>query len=129
MPPRRLPRRPYRRPQQTTPFGHFPCASAVPIAAEDPAAACPADRNYPHSFNFFDRQENVCVFFGRDRGDQNVSAKQTTLNELNNDLMVDYCYVYGLDNKWYYFSIGKLEETGLIELDLKKIIELLNEEE
>lgn len=87
------------------------------------------DRNYPHSFNFFDRQEDVCVFFGRDRGDQNVSAKVTTLDELNNDLMVDYCYVYGLDNKWYYFSIGDLKDTGLIELDYKKIVELLNEEE
>ena len=87
------------------------------------------DRSYPHSFNFFDRQENVCVFFGRDRGDENVSAKQTTLEEIDNDFMVDYCYVYGLDNKWYYFSIGQLKETGLIELDLNKIIELLNEEE
>ena len=84
------------------------------------------DKTYPHSFNFMNRQKDVCVFFGRDRGDENVCAKDRTLKELDADFMMDYCYIFGLDNKWYYFSIGELDKTGLIELNYEKIVELLN---
>lgn len=84
---------------------------------------------YPHGFNFFNRQPNVCVFYGRDKGETNVEAKQINLQKMDNECLVDYCYVYGLDDYWYYFSVGELKDTGLIKMDYEKIVELLNTED
>lgn len=34
------------------------------------------NKQYPHSFNFFDRQPDVCVFYGRDRGKKMLMLKK-----------------------------------------------------
>ena len=86
------------------------------------------DKQYPHSFNFFDRQPNVCVFYGRDRGEKNTEAKEVNLIKMNEEAMIDYCYVYGLDDYWYYFSVGEFDEVKLIKIDYEEIVQILNEE-
>jgi len=87
------------------------------------------DKQYIHGFNFFDRQPDVCVFYGRDRGEQNTEAKIVNLELMNKECLIDYCYVYGLDDYWYYFSVGQLDKTGLIKLDYERIVQIINEED
>lgn len=53
----------------------------------------------PHTFD--NPQENVCVFYGRDRGEKDVGYKVCKLNEYLTEadsFGVDYCYLY--DNDW-----------------------------
>ena len=38
---------------------------------------------HPHSFDWDKRQKDVCVFYGRDRGDKNIQAEPLTLEELD----------------------------------------------
>lgn len=71
--------------------------------------------NKPHSFD--DRQEDVTVFYGRDRGEKNTEARIIKLEDINSpDSWIEHCYIYGLDNKWKYFECGKLE-GGLKDLN------------
>lgn len=74
--------------------------------------------NYPHSFD--DRQSHVTVFYGRDRGENKniISARDVTLDEINRpDSWIEYCYVYGLDNKWKYFVCAKQKHPELKDLE------------
>lgn len=87
------------------------------------------NKQYPHSFNFFDRQPDVCVFYGRDRREKNVAAKEVNLKQINDEGLIDYCYVYGLDDYWYYFSVGEFDEFKLIKLDYEQLVKILNEED
>lgn len=74
------------------------------------------DPRIPHSFD--NRQEGVTVFYGRDRGEKGVEARDVKLEEIDSpDSWIEYCYVYGKDDKWRYFECGKLEETGLVDLE------------
>lgn len=67
------------------------------------------DVNKVHSFD--ERQEDVCVFYGRDRGETGTEAKQVDLKELDSPYSwIEYCYIYTLDNKWKYFECGSLEQ-------------------
>ena len=74
------------------------------------------DPTKPHSFDYDKRQRNVCVFYGRDRNETGTDARVVELEELDNDIWIEYIYIFGLDNKWRYFEGGKLKETGLIDV-------------
>lgn len=75
----------------------------------------------PHSFDYNDRQEDVTVAYGRDRGETGIEAKEVKLNEFDSDdSWIEYIYVYGKDDKWRYFEGGLYGKTGLkdVETDL-----------
>lgn len=63
------------------------------------------DPRYIHNFN--SRQKDVCVFYGRDRGEKNTEARVIKLSEINDkNSWIEYCYIYDLDNTWKYFLCG-----------------------
>ncbi len=79
------------------------------------------DPSKEHSFD--DRQEDVSVFYQRDRGEEGQEACNITLEELNDpSSWIEYCYIYTKDNKWSYFKCGELDKG------LKDLEEGLNEE-
>lgn len=65
------------------------------------------DPNKPHSFD--EPQEGVCVFYRRDRGGKDEDAIVVRLKQLDRNHSIDYYYVFGLDNVWYYFNPGGLK--------------------
>lgn len=67
------------------------------------------DPSLPHSFD--DRQEGVCVFYGRDRGEEHQHVLKVDLKEIDkSESWVDYCYVFGKDGTWRYFKCGELDK-------------------
>ncbi len=75
------------------------------------------DPDKEHSFDFDKRQEDVCVFYGRDRGEKGTEPKIVDLKDIDGpDSWIEYCYIYGLDNKWRYFECGLLESEGIKDL-------------
>ena len=72
------------------------------------------DPDRPHSFD--DRQEDVTVFYGRDRNEKGMEARNLNLEDIDSpDSWIEYCYVFGQDGKWRYFECGHLSE-GLKDL-------------
>ena len=70
--------------------------------------------NKPHSF--VKRQDDVTVFYGRDRGEKNTGARTIKLEDIDSsESGIEYCYIYGLDDKWKYFECGNLGK-GLKDL-------------
>lgn len=57
-------------------------------------------KNKIHTFNNY--QNNVCLAYGRDRGENNTEAKECTLKELFNNVWIEYFYIFTKDNKWIY---------------------------
>lgn len=75
-----------------------------------------------HSFD--NRQEDVCVAYGRDRGEIGTEAKEVSLEDINNPASwIEYCYVFGLDNKWKFFECDSNKK-----IELKSLQEGLDEE-
>ena len=72
------------------------------------------DKDKPHSFDFDKRQDDVCVFYGRDRDEIGVEPTTVDLEKLDKDIFIEYVYVFGLDNKWRYFEGGDYKKTGLM---------------
>ena len=72
------------------------------------------EKDKPHSFDYDKRQEDVCVFYGRDRGEIGVEPTTVELEKLDKDIFIEYVYVFGLDNKWRYFEGGDYKKTGLM---------------
>lgn len=73
------------------------------------------DITKPH--NFVQRQSGVCVFYGRDRGEDNTKARIINLEDVNNpNSWIEYCYIYTLKDRWIYFECGRDEEINLIDL-------------
>ena len=72
--------------------------------------------NKEHTFEH--PQNNVCVAYGRDRGEKGVEAKEMKLINLT-EAWVDYVYIYK-DDEWYiyngkYITLEKvLKEEGVI---------------
>ena len=72
------------------------------------------DPSKPHTFD--DRQPNVTVFYGRDRGEKGQEAQKVKLEDIESDgSWIEWCYVFGKDGKWRYFECGHLKE-GLKDL-------------
>ncbi len=68
-------------------------------------------------------KSNVSIFYGRDLGQKNTAPTRVDLNKLNQfSYLIEYCYLYRLDDSWYYFMCGvnKKFKTELLELGLKK---------
>ena len=60
------------------------------------------DPHYPH--NFEERQDDVTVAYGRDRGEKNVGARTLSLQALDDPAnWVSYVYIFTMDNRWKYF--------------------------
>jgi len=80
------------------------------------------DPNKEHTFD--NRQEEVCVFYGRDRDEEGIEPQIVNLQNFNGpDSMIEYCYVYGLDDKWKYFECGITNKV-----ELKDVEEAINKE-
>ena len=74
------------------------------------------DPSEPHSFD--ERQDGVCVFDARDRGEKEQQATEVKLEDIDETTSwIEYCYVFGRDGKWRYFECGHLNE-GLKDLQL-----------
>jgi hypothetical protein len=85
-------------------FGNMSCLNE--IIEPDPSK--------PHTFD--DRQPNVTVFYGRDRGEKGQEAQKVKLEDIESDgSWIEWCYVFGKDGKWRYFECGHLKE-GLKDL-------------
>ena len=66
------------------------------------------DHTKEHSFDFDKRQDGVCVFYGRDRGEKGVDARAITF-EMAQQSWGEYLYVYGKDNVWRYTELYEEE--------------------
>lgn len=75
----------------------------------------------PHSFDYRERQKNVCVFYTRDRGETGQDAKVIPLKTLLNDPWIEYIYIFTKDNKWKYYE-GYNTAT---ERDVKKDLDAM----
>lgn len=80
------------------------------------------DPTKPHSFDYGERQKDVTVAYGRDRGETNIEARTYSMEKLDDPQnWTEYVYIFNKDNGWKYFRSGQSEQ-GLrdIEEDLKK---------
>lgn len=63
------------------------------------------DPTREHSFDYDKQQRDVCVFYGRDRGEKETSARILT-PEMIKDSWCEYLYVFGIDGVWRYCEIS-----------------------
>lgn len=94
-------------------LGHL--SSLAPKTTPDPTIE--------HTFR--NNQKDVCVAYGRDRGDASTKAKESTLNEMFENDWIEYFYIFTLDNKWIYYDYNHKGPFD-VEYDLEQ---LLNSEE
>lgn len=82
------------------------------------------DPTRPHSFDYDNQQEDVCVFYGRDRGEKDIDARIITL-ESAIDSWCEYMYIFGKDGVWRYYDLTLGEETSLcnVQEDLDEMYE------
>ena len=72
-----------------------------------------------HSFDG-NRQKDVVVAYGRDRGETNIEAREISLSDAL-DSWCEYMYVYGLDGKWRYFDLLEYDpQLRSVEEDLAR---------
>jgi hypothetical protein len=75
-----------------------------------------------HSFD--NPESNVCVFYGRDRGETDIHAKVSTLDEFLSAkyaIGLDYIYLFSNDNWWVKMgSNWKLVKSFIPEYNLTK---------
>ena len=61
-----------------------------------------------HGFDFNEQQKDVCVFHGRDRGDEGAAARIMTMEELDDpENWTEYVYIFNRDGEWKYFESGQ----------------------
>lgn len=70
----------------------------------------------PHSFDYSNAQEGVCIFYGRDRGEKDQQAFPVRMEEVDRDDWIEYCYVFTRDGTWKYF---KPNDAGVKLRDLE----------
>lgn len=76
---------------------------------------------FPHSFENENCQKDVCIFYGRDRGDTDTEARNITF-ESAKDSWCEYMYVFGRDNEWYYTELYEDEpHWRLVKQDLDRL--------
>lgn len=83
------------------------------------------DPTRPHSFDFSERQKDVCVFYGRDRGEADTQAKILTPEMIKNS-WCEYMYVFGQDGVWRYCELS--HEQAPTKEDLISVESGLNHE-
>lgn len=82
-----------------------------------------------HNFEYSEREKGVCVFYGRDRGETGVDAKEITLEELAGDIFIEYTYIYTLDGEWMVFAWDHLDRMAKLEDALQDESILYSEDE
>lgn len=60
------------------------------------------DPSKPHSFDYSNRQEDVTVAYGRDRGDTDVQSKMLNLEKMKEWGWIEYIYIFDKNNEWQY---------------------------
>lgn len=66
------------------------------------------DHSKPHSFDYDKRQEGVVVAYGRDRGEENIEARNISEgNMTSTENWVSYIYVFNKDSKWVFGRPGQ----------------------
>lgn len=76
----------------------------------------------PHSFDYGERQGDVCVFYGRDRGETGTEADTYfTLSELEKESYCDYFYIFTPNGEWKYFKNGHSNQLRDVKEDLEKL--------
>lgn len=89
--------------------------------------SCLAKNLYPdptmiHGFGYNERQEDVVVAYGRERGEKNTEAIILSYKELTDEYGdADYIYVFTQDNKWMYLKPDEHNELQSVEEDLKAL--------
>lgn len=81
---------------------------------------------YPHTFDYRERQIGVCVAYGRDRSEPGQEAKEISLKTIANDPWIMFTYVYTLDGKWKYFEntdYTKIEDMREVKEDIDAMFE------
>jgi len=73
----------------------------------------------PHSFEFDQRQDDVVVAYGRDRGESGTEAKILSLKEMFEESWIDYYYIFTFENEWKYYD-GNKRELRDVKEDLDK---------
>lgn len=68
-----------------------------------------------HSFEFEKRQDDVCVFYGRDRGESGTEAKTLSLKEMFKESWIDYYYIFTFENEWKFYDYNKRELKDIKE--------------
>ena len=66
---------------------------------------------------FYNREKDVCVFYGRDRKDSKADSKASSMKKLKLEVLLDGVrYVYVIDQKgvWY---VNNEDNTKLVRLD------------
>ena len=67
--------------------------------------------DYPHSFDYGERQSGVTVAYGRDRGDKDVAAVRMTMAQLDDpNNWTEYVYIFTHENEWKYFAAGHSQD-------------------
>ena len=79
------------------------------------------------SHSFDKPVEGVTVFYGRDRGEEEVGPREISLAEINGDIMIEYVYIYTLDDEWKCFACGYMGNVCKLE-DVLKDEEILYRE-
>ncbi|MBR6641620.1 MAG: hypothetical protein IKL08_05460 [Clostridia bacterium] len=77
------------------------------------------DPKKPHGFRYDNRQEDVVVAYGRDRGETDVNARVGSLLDMCGG-WIEYVYVYTLDNKWLYTTTYGDPKLKDVKKDLDK---------
>jgi hypothetical protein len=78
------------------------------------------DPTKPHTFDYENRQDDVCVAYGRDRGESDVDAKIMSLDEMLQNGWIEYFYVFTQDNEWKFYDCENLELMKDLQQELDK---------
>ena len=77
------------------------------------------DPSRPHSFDYSQRQADVVVAYGRDRGEENQEARICSLQKLKKWDWIEYIYIFNDKGEWIYteypFDKFRTVQEGLDE--------------
>ena len=76
------------------------------------------DPTRPHSFDYSERQDDVTVAYGRDRGEKGQESTLCSMQELKDWDWIEYIYIFNTKNEW--ISSGyPLDEFKNVKEDLE----------
>lgn len=82
------------------------------------------DPSMPHSFDYDNRQDDVSVFYGRDRGEEEQEAQVKLIEDILNNVFIEYLYLFNLEtNKW---EVATYEQHEFKDLEEELIKEKVN---
>lgn len=78
------------------------------------------DPRYTHTFE--DRQEDVVVAYGRDRGETGVEAKEYSFKQLTNkNSWIEYVYIFDKNNVWQVCEYPFKKELKPLQQEVDKV--------